>query len=130
MQAMSVALRVRCASARVRSSCNRHLDRQYRHFPTQVAASLSWPSSSRAAYSGLQHSSPDPEADTGKIPETGRKDTRERVVILGSGWAGMLLACKLENVSSIAIWNVSAGRLPLVTAIACLLAYDASRGLC
>ena len=93
MQTMSVALRVRCASARVRGSRNRHLDRQYRHFP---AASLAWPSSGRAAYSGLQHSSPDPEANTGKIPETGRKDTRERVVILGSGWAGMLLACKLE----------------------------------
>src|ERR1700722_5674726 len=96
MQTMSVALRVRCASAHVRSSRNRHLERQYRHFPAQVAASLAWPSSGRAAYSGLQHSSPDPEANTRKIPETGRKDTRERVVILGSGWAGMLLACKLE----------------------------------
>jgi len=80
----------------MRGSRNRHLDCQYPYFPAQVAASLAWPSSSRAAYSGLQHSSPDPEADTGKIPETGRKDTRERVVILGSGWAGMLLACKLE----------------------------------
>src|SRR5271170_729610 len=93
MQTMGVALRVRCASARVRGSRNRHLDRQYRHFP---AASLAWPSFGRAAYSGLQQSSPDSEPNTGKIPETGRKDTRERVVILGSGWAGMLLACKLE----------------------------------
>lgn len=130
MQIMSVALRVRCASAHVRGSRNRHLDCEYRHLPAQVAASLAWPSSSRAAYSGLQHSSPDPEANTGKIAETGRKDTRERVVILGSGWAGMLLACKLGNVSSVAIWNASAGRLPLVTAIACLLAYDASCSLC
>ena len=96
MQIMNVALRVRCASAHMRGSRNRHLDCQYRHFPAQVAASLARTSSGRASYSGLQHSSPDPEANTGKIPETGRKDTRERVVILGSGWAGMLLACKLE----------------------------------
>jgi hypothetical protein len=96
MQTMSVALRVRCASAHVRSSRNRHFERQYRHFPAQVAASLAWPSSGRAAYSGLQQSGPDPEANTEKIPDTGLKDTRERVVILGSGWAGMLLTCKLE----------------------------------
>jgi hypothetical protein len=77
----------------MRGCRNRHLDR---HFPAQVAASPVWPSSGQAAFSRLQHSSPDAEANAGKIPETGRKDTRERVVILGSGWAGMLLACKLE----------------------------------
>src|SRR5947208_1942784 len=93
---MSVPLRVRCASAHVRGSHNRHLDRQYRHFPAQFVASLAWPFSSRPGYSRLQHSSADPEANTRKIPETGYHDTRERVVILGSGWAGMLLACKLD----------------------------------
>lgn len=98
---MSVALRVKCASAHVRGFRNQHLDCQYRHFP----ASLAWPSYGRAAHSHLQPPSPGSGANIGEIPETGAKDTRERVVILGSGWAGMLLACKLGNASSITIWK-------------------------
>ena len=115
---MSAVLRVRCASAHVRSFDIRRLDRQYRHFPAQLAASIAWPSTGRAAFSSQQPSSPDPEANTGEIPESDRKDTRERVVILGSGWAGMPLILQIGNVSSIAIWHASARRLLLVTAIA------------
>jgi hypothetical protein len=91
---MSVALRLRVALARVQRTTSRHVDLYSAQYAVPAATALSpKPSLGRATYSGLQYSRPDPETNTTKVAETDRDDIRERVVILGSGWAGMAFPC-------------------------------------
>jgi hypothetical protein len=82
----------------VRSPNSKHVDlHSVQHAIRSTPVSLPKPAFGRATYSGLQHSRPDPEANTAQVVETDRKDTRERVVILGSGWAGTAFHCRLKT---------------------------------
>lgn len=99
---MSVALRVRGALACVQRTPSTHVDLYSVPYAVRAAPALApKPLIGRATYSRLQYPSPDPETAT-KVAEADREDRRERVVILGSGWAGMAFHCNWERVISLA----------------------------
>jgi hypothetical protein len=50
----------------------------------------------RSPFSSLQHPTLGAEANSVEVTETGGEDSRERVVILGSGWAGMMLSLPIQ----------------------------------
>src|SRR5437773_930504 len=55
------------------------------------------PTFDRSPFSSLQRAKPGAEADNVEVPKTGGEDRRERVVILGSGWAGMKFSLPLQT---------------------------------
>jgi hypothetical protein len=99
---MSVALGVRRAPVYARRPFSRQVNyRPLRNALQPVRGVPPKPTFDRSTYSGLQHSKPDAAKNTAKVVETGQEDTRERVVILGSGWAGMAFHCQLNPVKSV-----------------------------
>jgi hypothetical protein len=94
---MSVPLGVRRAPVHARRPFSRQVNCcPLRHALQPVRGVPPKPPFDRSTYSSLQPSKPDPEKNTAKVVETGQEDTRERVVILGSGWAGMAFHCQFK----------------------------------
>jgi hypothetical protein len=89
---MGIAVGVRCALTYVR--CPFRWPANGRPLPYVLQPK---PTVDRSSFSSLQHSKLGAEADSVDVTETGEEDGRERVVILGSGWAGMMFLSPIQT---------------------------------
>lgn len=111
---MSIALRVRCALGCARRPFSGQVDCwAFQNVLQPLPVVPPKPTFGRSTYSSLQHSKPEPGTNTVKGVDTGREDIRERVVILGSGWAGMTFHCQFKpgQVHCFLISNPTVSRL-------------------